>query len=107
MLLKRAGDKVNEFWISFAQKHPALSILVKNYLATLHFFPNETNPGLRSIGPLARLDPYSVTHFCTESVHHAEVVANRFVIPFAAALRAAEEFLAQKTLPTQIEWLQL
>jgi hypothetical protein len=104
-LAKRFGAGVNEFWLSHNDRFPALSIWVKDDLATAHFFDKERDPGFRSVGTVAGAG--GSTLFCTESIKHTESVPNRFVIPYALALAAAKEFLFDKRLPASIEWMRL
>jgi hypothetical protein len=105
VLMKRFGPGVNEFWLSHNDRFPAMSIWVRNDLATLHFFEKERDPGYRSIGTLAEEDGTTIFH--TESVKHKESVPNRFVVPYALALAAAKEFFSSKQLPASIEWMRL
>ena len=104
-LMRRHGPSVNEFWLSHENKYPAMTIWVKDVVATLHYFPREGHPGFRSLGDVAQAEQETV--FCTESVWHTESVSNKFVVPFVVAMAAALEFLLSKELPRSVNWMEL
>jgi len=105
VLMRRCDPDVNEFWLSHQDPFPAMSILVKGDLASLHYFAGEGEPGFRSIGTISKQD--CVTLFCTESPKHIEPVLNKFVVSFTVALAAAKEFLRSRSLPRSVDWMEL
>jgi hypothetical protein len=106
VLKKTYGPGANEFWLYHDGKYPALTIWVKDNLATLHYFPGN-HPGFRSVGNMAELEKDGVTIFYTESTLHKESAPNRFVVSLDAAVKAAMEFLLSKELPRSMEWFEL
>ena len=108
VLMKRSAEGSNSFWLSHeGHEYPMLSVLVKHDLATLNYLPKECDAGFRSVGGTA-LKPGETTAFSITRNRADDVaVLNDAVVPFSAALRAAEEFFLSGTLPESIEWLRL
>jgi len=109
LLSKRYGNGANAFWLfGSTEKYPAMSILVKGDLATLHYFPRARHPGYRSIGLAAELglDPEGMSVFYANEGEEQEIV-NDSIVPFPHALAAAREFLASGRLPEALEWFEL
>jgi hypothetical protein len=108
VLTQRQVEGANEFWLSHGnQRYPAISLLVKDGLAALHFFRKEYDAGLRSAGNLADLESGATTTFCLTIAGDEVEVLNDAVMPFAVALTVAREFLASNELPQSVEWLEL
>jgi Immunity protein Imm1 len=108
ILLKRYDKGVNSFWIYHQPREkPLLLILVNNQLANLHYFPDEEHPGYASIGNVSSLPARGNTVFFMNSPKEEEEVPNDAIVPFAAALAAAKEFLVSTKLPASIEWFEL
>lgn len=108
ILATRYENGLNGFWLSHGlEKYPVISLLVKDDLATLHYFPKEGDPGLRSVGNDARRAAEEFTTFALDDVRQKQWVLNEAVVSFPRALEAAKEFLVSEQLPRSIEWLQL
>lgn len=108
ILMKRCGD-FNSFWLSHDDDaYPMLSLLVKNDLATLTYFPREFDAGFSSVGTVSELDREASTVFAI-SHNRADdlVVLNSAVLPFSTAVLVAREFFRAKDLPTAVEWREL
>ena len=104
----RLGAGMNAFWLSRGDSgFPALSVLVNNALATLHYFPFERHPGFRSLGSLPDLNPDGHTIFVLAHRHDEQPSPNKFVVSAADALRAAKEFAGSPELPKSLNWLEL
>jgi Immunity protein Imm1 len=108
ILLKRYTKDVNAFWLYHEpRKKPLLLILVKNQLANVHYFPDEEHPGFASVGDMPSLPANGFTLFYMRSPKEEEYISNDLIVPFADALAAAKEFLANTALPPSIEWFEL
>jgi hypothetical protein len=108
ILSKRYGPSANGFWISNDDdKMPVISLLVKESLATLVYFPSEGHPGFVPVGGMTGLDKIGFTAFRHETIEQEIEIPNSQVVPFASALQAAEDFYESKALPKSIEWTEL
>lgn len=109
ILLKRYGDGVNAFLLYHEpRKNLWLSILVKDQLANLNYFPEEEgHPGYHSIGNMPSLPAEGTTVFFMRSLKEEEEVPNDAIVPFADALAAAKGFLVHTALLPSIEWFEL
>ena len=108
VFMQRHGDGANEFALSHGrQRYPAIVVAVKGDLAALHYFPSEGHPGFRATGNLAGLEPLEMTTFWITAGGETIEVLNDAVMPFAVALTAAKEFLANGGLPRSVEWFEL
>jgi Immunity protein Imm1 len=109
ILLKRYGEGANAFWLWHEpRKNLWLSIWVKDQLANLNYFPDvEGHPGYATVGNIPSLSADGYTVFFMNSPKEEEYVPNDAIVPFADALAAAKEFLANTALPPSIEWFEL
>jgi hypothetical protein len=109
ILLKRYGEGVNAFLLYHEpQKNLWLSILVKEQLANLNYFPDEKDhPGYATIGNIPSLPADGYTVFFMRSLKEEEPVPNDAIVPFVDALAAAKEFLVNTALAPSIEWFEL
>lgn len=109
ILLKRYGEGVNSFLLYHEPlKNLWLSILVKDQLANLNYFPDEKDhPGYATIGNIPSLPADGHTVFFMRNLKEEEPVPNDAIVPFADALAAAKEFLVSTDLPPSIEWFEL
>jgi len=98
---------VNHFWLFHEGKYPAMSILVKDDLASLHYFSKERVAGFRSVGHVPGLSNGGLTVFAMENPEQEERVPNEFVVPLSTALAAATDFLRSKERPSCVEWFEL
>lgn len=106
--LQRRFDGVNSFWLSHSEgTKPSLSILVRDDLACLHYFPDDSHPGFSSIGEVARLKPSGTTIFYMDNPDQEQEILNTAVIHFVRAIEVAREFFACKDLPSAIKWFEL
>ncbi|MGB8364885.1 MAG: Imm1 family immunity protein [Rhizomicrobium sp.] len=107
-LASRYGDEVNAFWLRHSEgKFPALHVVVNGDFASLHYFPAEGHPGLRSIGMTNSLPSGGATTFFMTSLLEPELFPNRFVVPFSVAQEAAIEFFKGAEPPGCIHWFEL
>lgn len=107
-LAKRYASGVNALWLSHGgEKYPALLILLSGDLASCHYFPSDRHPGYRSVGHVPGLDPGGITTFFMNSINEPQPMLNDSIVPCAAALEAAKQFLSSTDLPTAVEWLEL
>jgi hypothetical protein len=109
ILLERHGEGVNAFLLYHEPlENRWLSILVKDQLANLNYFPDEKDhPGYATIGNVPSLLADGHTVFFMRSLREEEFVPNDAIVPFADALAAAKEFLVGTGLPASIEWFEL
>jgi hypothetical protein len=108
VLAKRYGGGVNAFWLSHGDsKYPAILILVKGELASLHYFPRERHAGFRSVGAVEGLEPGGSSTFFMNNPHEEQEVLNDSIVPFSVALEVANEFSACTDLPRFAEWFEL
>src|SRR5215469_4733343 len=106
-LAKRYGEGVNEFWLSHSDsRYPAMSILVKGDIAALHYFPNDQNPPMISVGK-GGLTSGGTTIFYINNEEEKQEIPNDMIVSFSEALAAAKEFAAEKQPPRCIEWFAL
>jgi hypothetical protein len=106
-LVKRYEGDVNAFWLSHgSDKFPVISILAKNGLAALHYFPKDRHPGFRSCGHVldSRKSMFMKFH---ASPHEEQDVLSASVVSADAALEAAKEFSKDTSLPRSIVWFEL
>jgi len=103
-LAKRYGADANEFWLTNEnKKFPALAIMAKNALASLHYFPEEDHPGFISVGTNAT-SGFSI--FFINGAEEQEV-PNDSIVPFSTALKVSKEFLISSDLPKSVDWMEL
>jgi hypothetical protein len=103
-LRKRRDGGINSFWLSHVvDEHPKLALLVKEDLASVHYFPKERHAGFQSVAKEPGPDPYGTTVFFVRPTEKVWVV-NYAIIPFSDALKAAQEFAISPTLPKSVEW---
>ncbi len=99
---------MNSFWLSHSDgTKPSLSMLVRGDLACLHYFPDDSHPGVSSIGEVAALKPGGTTIFFIDNPDQEQEILNSSVIHFAKAIEVAKEFFACKGLPRSIKWFEL
>jgi hypothetical protein len=84
---------------------PMLAVAVDGELATLMYFPQEDDPGWRSLGSI--LGQQGESLFCLQGPGLKEPVPNRFVISYSQAVGAAKEFFRVRRLPSSVSWLDL
>jgi Immunity protein Imm1 len=105
---QRYVDSSNLFWLSHQPEgYPVLAIHVKGDLAVLNYFPEERQAGFVSIGSVSSLEPREFTIFSSSSTGETDMIPNHQIVPFAAAIEAAKEFMRSDTLPTSIKWFEL
>jgi len=106
-LSKRHGNGINSFWLSYgAELYPAINILVKRDLASVHYLPEDQDAGFVSVAKVlgARANETSIFFIGpTEKIW----VVNHQVVPFSDALKVAQEFAISTTLPKCIQWFEL
>jgi len=108
ILSKRFGPAVNAFWISHNDElKPVLSLLVKENLATLVYFPSEGHPGFVPVGETSVSNNTGFTTFRQETIEQEIEIPNSQVVTFDSALRAAEDFSELRSLPKSIAWTEL
>jgi hypothetical protein len=89
-LAERYGSGVNSLWLCHGgAKYPALALLVRADLASLHYFPRERHPGFRSVGVVEGQEPGESTAFCVTSLNDEQPIPNGSIVPFSTALSAA------------------
>jgi len=104
---KRFGG-VNSFWLSHDdEKSPALSMLVRDDLAYLLYFPNDSHPGFASVGDVTELKRGESTIFFLDTPQQEQEILNEFVIHFSKAVEVVKEFFASKDRPRTIQWFEL
>jgi hypothetical protein len=105
---RRFDNGINAFWLSHGdQKFPAINLLVRGNLAYLHYFPNEDHAGFASVGELKNLKAGGETKFLLENFVDSVQIVNEYIVLFADALKAAQEFAKSPTLPKSIRWDEL
>jgi hypothetical protein len=109
ILMRRHGDGYNSFWLCHDEReYPALSLLIKNDLATLNYIPKEQDAGYRSVGDCSSLTPGDSTAFSISASPADDVfVLNDAIVPFSTALTIAKEFFVSDALSRSIRWLKL
>ena len=105
-LSKRHGGGINSFWLSHAERYPAINIMVKGDLASVHYLPKDRDAGFVSVAKVPGLRANETSIFFvgpTEKIW----VANDQVAPFSDALKVAQEFAISTTMPKCIQWFAL
>jgi Immunity protein Imm1 len=106
VLMRRVLNNENQFWLNHdGQEYPVLAISVKGEIAYVYYVPYDRCAGFQSIGRIHGLQGHS-TDFSI-GLHDTISVQNEFVVPFSAALNAANEFFESADLPSSIEWYEL
>jgi hypothetical protein len=107
-LMKRHGSGVNHFrlFLGDGNSWPSLIIMVGGEVAWLYFLSSSEHAGYHSVGTVPGLDPNGSTRFVSLGPQD-ELFPNDQVVPFADALRAAEEFSVTGQLPQCIDWREL
>ncbi len=99
------GAAVNSFWLTHKARFPALSILVRDDLASLWYSGDEDSPGFISWGSMSILSKEGQTVFYLR--REPQTIPNQSIVPFIEASWAAEGFLRTKELPAAINWREL
>lgn len=81
-----------------------LGILVNDQSACVHFFPDQTHPGFYAVGLSS--DWEKLIEFITDNYETARIPV-AMVVPWSAAMEAANEFFHGKGHPTSLNWLEL
>jgi hypothetical protein len=106
ILSRRNDGGYNSFWLTNEEKYPTISLLAKDGLAYMHFFPKDRHSGFRSVGSIVK-PVNGMTAFRLDSPEEEQMITNDGIIPFYAALDAAKEFLETKAMPGCIPWFEL
>jgi len=107
VLGKRYGANANEFWLSGEEPYPAVTILVREQLACVHFFPEDGHPGYLLKGGRSIVEPSGFTTFFTNTPTEEIEVANENIVPFSDAQRIAREFFLTNSMPGSDDWFEL
>jgi hypothetical protein len=106
-LSKRHGEAINSFWLSHgAGQYPAVNILVKRELSSVHYIPKERHAGSVSVAKVPGPRANETTIFFIRPGEKIWV-ANDQIIPFSDALKVAQEFATSAALPKCIQWFDL
>jgi hypothetical protein len=106
ILSRRYGEGYNGFWLSHVDQFPAISILVKDEMAYLHYFPEDRHPGFHSYSDPPIWDRETI-EFRLDNLSQKQQVDGEAVVPFAVALTVAKEFLASSVRPKSVNWREL
>ena len=104
ILARRFGADVNAFWITGEEPFPALAILVRGELASVHFFPHDGHAGFQSRGTAPSQHPVT---FCCGSPTELIQVPSESVVAFDDARLAAHEVLSSFAMPQSLRWFEL
>jgi hypothetical protein len=106
-LSKRHGGGINSFWLSHgAERYPAINIMVRGGLASVHYLPKDRDAGFVSVAKVPGPRPDETSTFFvgpTEKIW----VRNGELVPFSDALKVAQEFATSATMPRCIQWFEL
>jgi hypothetical protein len=106
-LSKRHVGGINSFWLSHgAELYPAINIMVKGELATVHYLPKDRDPGFVSVAKVRGPTPDETSIFFVGPAEKIWV-RNDAVVPFSDALKVAQEFSISTTMPKCIQWFEL
>ena len=107
-LSRRHGNGVNAFWLSHGnEQYPYMIILVKDGLASLHYFPRDADPGMRSSDGSSDPDSFGMTTFYLNSPSEKLDVINDSIVPFELAVEAAKQFSKSREAPSAVRWFAL
>jgi hypothetical protein len=96
----RTKQGVNEFWISTENDYPAMVLLVNNDLAYIHYFYEEGDPGIQSIGnEKLELENDENSVFYTNSDAEEVSVPNGSILSFSKALNVVKEYFETYDVP--------
>lgn len=108
IMAHRYKGNVNAFWLSHgANNFPVMLVLVKENVASLHFFTKDRDPGLSSIGHVNGYESGGISIFYMNNAEEEHEVSNDSIILVNLAICAAKEFQITKSLPKCVEWLEL
>ncbi|MCB9586525.1 MAG: hypothetical protein H6718_14075 [Polyangiaceae bacterium] len=102
--LKVRFGESNHFWLSCEDPFPSLAVAVRDALASLHYFPEESHPGFICLGNEAIEGTQTLTIAWPRETIEVE---NRYVVSWQLALEAAEEFLVTQERPRCLQWFEL
>lgn len=106
-LSKRHGEGINSFWLSHeAERYPAINLLVKGDLASVHYLPKDRDAGFVSVARVPNPRPDETSIFFVGPTERIWV-ANYQLVPFSDALKVAQEFAISATMPRCIQWFAL
>jgi hypothetical protein len=102
---KRHGGGINSFWLSHgAERYPAINIMVKEDLASVHYLPEDRDHGFISVARIPGPRPNETSIFFVAPT--AKIwVWNGELVPCSDALKVAQEFAT--TMPRCIQWFEL
>jgi hypothetical protein len=104
---KRHDGEINSFWLSHgAELYPAINIMVRGGLASVHYLPKDRDPGFVSVARVSGPRPNETSIFFVGPAEKIWV-RNGELVPFSDALKVAQEFAISTTMPRCIQWLQL
>ncbi len=111
VLSRRNEHGNNELWLFCAQEYPRMSVFVRGDVACVHYFPSEGHPGFVVLGegqvPDDLCEDGSAVFYVGDGREKVWVTPD-FVVPFAAALAAAQDFLRDpESLPELHELFRL
>jgi hypothetical protein len=103
-LSKRHAGGINSFWLSHAAElYPAINIMVKGDLASVHYLPKDRDPGFVSVAKVLGPRANETSIFFVGPTEKIWVL-NSTLIPFSEALKAAQEFSISTAMPKCIKW---
>jgi hypothetical protein len=107
-MARRYGDGFNEFFIyREGQEFPYLAILVRVDIATIFFFPEDGHPGFRAFKAQdAARDEENVMFYIADFADSVQSPAE-FIVPAAASVAVAKNFLRTGSMSPMLDWLEL
>jgi hypothetical protein len=106
-LSKRDESGLNHFQLFHGSAEwPSLIIMANGEIAWLYFLLSSEHAGYYSVGSVPGLDPKGRTRFVSPGPQE-EQLFNDQLVPFADALKAAEEFRVTGQLPQCVDWCEL
>jgi len=98
------GAALNSFWLSDESGFPCMSILVKDELATVWYWPSEGSAGCMSTNGNATSEKATTLFYLN---HQRQEVGDHLIINWPQAVEAAREFLETRELPNSLLWIEL
>lgn len=92
-------DQELSLWIG--SNYLTLNILVNDGFAYLHCFPAEKHPGFKSLNGMPH------TRMVLVNTEDDIEVSDDSLVDLDSAFRAGKEFIQTKSIPKEIEWLEL
>ena len=107
ILSLRFAGHFNEIWLSRDAAYPCMSILIRDRVACVHYFPSAGHPGFAAQRGAEAATSAGSLEFRTNTPHEPIEVDGGLVVSMERATEAALLFMQDGRLPSNLSWLEL